>query len=65
MSDQFIGEIRPFAFSYPPRGWAACDGALIGVSQNNALFAVLGSFGVYYVFTTWLDVVLPTGWLEF
>ena len=30
-----------------------------------ALFAVLGSFGVYYVFTTWLDVVLPTGWLEF
>lgn len=30
-----------------------------------ALFAVLGSFGVYYVFTTWLDVLLPTGWLEF
>lgn len=28
-----------------------------------ALFAVLGSFGVYYVFTTWLDVLLPTGWL--
>ena len=27
-----------------------------------ALFAVLGSFGVYYVFTTWLDVLLPTGW---
>jgi microcystin-dependent protein len=43
MSDQFLGEIRVFGFNYPPTGWARCDGQLMPVSQNTALFALLGT----------------------
>ncbi|ALF89447.1 MULTISPECIES: phage tail protein [Ralstonia solanacearum species complex] len=43
MSDQFIGEIRIFGFNFAPVDWAACDGALMPVSQNAALFAILGT----------------------
>lgn len=41
--DVFIGTILGFAFNYPPAGWAACNGQLIGVNQNQALFALIGT----------------------
>lgn len=40
--DPFLGEIRLCAFSFAPRGWAFCNGALLPVRQNQALFALLG-----------------------
>lgn len=43
MSEPFIGEIRMFAGSFAPRGWAFCDGQLLAVSQNDALFSLLGT----------------------
>ncbi|WP_134740195.1 tail fiber protein [Nocardioides sp. 503] len=43
MSDPFIAEIRIFPFSFAPKGWAWCDGQLLPVSQNTALFALLGT----------------------
>lgn len=42
MSDQFVGEIRIFGFNYAPVDWAFCDGTVIPVQQNPALFAILG-----------------------
>ena len=44
MSDPFVGEIRMFGFNFPPRGWAFCNGQLLSISQNTALFALLGTF---------------------
>lgn len=43
MSDQFVAEIRIFPFNFPPTGWAFCDGQLIPISQNTALFSLLGT----------------------
>lgn len=43
MSDQFVGEIRIFPFNFAPRGWAFCDGQLLPLSQNTALFSLLGT----------------------
>lgn len=43
MSEPFVGEIRMFAGSFAPRGWALCDGQLLAVSQNDALFSLLGT----------------------
>ena len=43
MSDQFIGEIRMFAGNFAPAGWAACNGQLLAISQNTALFSILGT----------------------
>ncbi len=43
MSEPFVGEIRMFAGNYAPRGWAFCDGQLLAVSQNDALFSLLGT----------------------
>ena len=43
MSEPFIGEIRANGFSFAPRGWAFCDGQLLPVSQNSALFSLLGT----------------------
>ena len=43
MSEPFLGEIRPFSFAFPPRGWARCDGQLLPINQNQALFALLGT----------------------
>ncbi|MBS0582317.1 MAG: phage tail protein [Proteobacteria bacterium] len=43
MSTPFIGEIRMFAGNFAPAGWAYCNGALISISQNDALFALLGT----------------------
>src|ERR1700741_2524823 len=42
--DPFVAEIRIFAFSFAPRGWAFCDGQLLPISQNTALFSLLGTF---------------------
>ncbi|WP_414439330.1 phage tail protein [Burkholderia sp. 22PA0106] len=43
MSDQYLGEIRMVAFDFAPYGWALCQGQLLPISQNNALFALLGT----------------------
>jgi microcystin-dependent protein len=43
MSDQFLAEIRPFAWNRIPYGWAACAGQLLPISANTALFSLLGT----------------------
>src|SRR3569623_1008207 len=43
MSNPFLGEIRLFAGNFIPRGWAFCNGALLAISQNDALYALLGT----------------------
>lgn len=43
MSEPFIGEIRMAGFNFAPRGWALCDGQLIAISQNSAMFSLLGT----------------------
>ncbi len=44
MSEPFVGEIRMFAGNFAPRGWAFCDGQLLMISQNDALFSLFGTF---------------------
>lgn len=44
MSDPFVAEIRIFAGNFAPTGWATCDGQLLPISQNTALFSLLGTF---------------------
>ena len=43
MSDQFVAEIRIFAGNFAPKGWAFCDGQILPISQNTALFSLLGT----------------------
>ncbi len=43
MSEPFLGEIRMFGFSFAPDGWALCNGQLLPISQNTALFSLLGT----------------------
>jgi microcystin-dependent protein len=43
MADPFVAEIRIFPFNFAPRGWAFCDGQLMSISQNTALFSLLGT----------------------
>jgi len=43
MATPFIGEIRAFAFGFPPKGWAACAGQILPINQNQALFSILGT----------------------
>jgi microcystin-dependent protein len=43
MSDQFVGEIRMVGFNFAPVGWQLCNGQIISISQNAALFALLGT----------------------
>jgi microcystin-dependent protein len=43
MADPFVAEIRVFPFSFPPKGWAWCNGQLLPISQNTALFSLLGT----------------------
>lgn len=45
MSDPFVAEIRIFTSYFAPKGWATCDGQLLPISQNTALFSLLG---IYY-----------------
>jgi len=42
MSDQYVGEIRMVGFNFAPQGWALCSGQLLSISQNTALFSILG-----------------------
>jgi microcystin-dependent protein len=44
MADPFLGEIRVTSFNFAPKGWALCNGQLLAISQNQALFALLGTF---------------------
>jgi microcystin-dependent protein len=43
MTDPFLGEVRLFCGNFAPRGWAYCDGQLMPISQNTALFSLLGT----------------------
>jgi microcystin-dependent protein len=43
MSEPFIAEIKIFGFNFPPRGWAFCDGQLLPIAQNSALFSLVGT----------------------
>jgi len=43
MADPFLSEIRVFSFNYAPRSWATCDGQLLPINQNQALFSLLGT----------------------
>jgi microcystin-dependent protein len=44
MSDQFVAEIRIFGCNFAPTGWAQCNGQVMPISQNTALFSLLGTF---------------------
>jgi microcystin-dependent protein len=43
MADPFLSEIRIMSFSYAPRGWALCNGQILPIAQNQALFSLLGT----------------------
>ncbi len=43
MSEPYLGQIQAFGFSFAPRGWATCDGQLLPIAQNSALFSLLGT----------------------
>jgi len=43
MAEPFLSEIRIFSFNFPPKGWAFCNGQLLPINQNQALFALLGT----------------------
>jgi microcystin-dependent protein len=43
MADPFIAEVRIFPFNFAPKGWAFCNGQLLPISQNTALFSLLGT----------------------
>jgi microcystin-dependent protein len=43
MNSQFLGTIEPFAFGFAPAGWAPCNGQLLPITQNTALYNLLGT----------------------
>ena len=43
MAEPFLSEIRIMSFGFPPKGWALCDGQLLAINQNQALFSLLGT----------------------
>ena len=43
MSEPFLSEIRMMSFNFPPKGWALCNGQLLPINQNQALFSLLGT----------------------
>lgn len=43
MAEPFLAEIRVFSFSFPPKGWALCNGQLLLINQNQGLFSLLGT----------------------
>ena len=43
MSEPFLGEIKIISWNFPPKGWAFCNGQLLPINQNQALFAILGT----------------------
>jgi microcystin-dependent protein len=43
VAEPFLGEIRAFGFNFAPRGWAMCNGQILSIAQNTALFSLLGT----------------------
>jgi microcystin-dependent protein len=43
MGSQYLGEVKMFGFGYAPKGWAQCNGQLMPINQNQALFSILGT----------------------
>jgi len=43
MADPFIGQIGVFSFAFAPKGWAFCNGQILSIAQNQALFSLLGT----------------------
>jgi microcystin-dependent protein len=43
MSQPFLGDVRAFGFNFAPKGWARCDGQILSIAQNTALFSLLGT----------------------
>ncbi len=43
MSEPFLAEIKIFSFNFPPKGWAFCNGQILPINQNQALFSILGT----------------------
>lgn len=43
MADPFLGQIGLFSFTFPPKGWAFCNGQILSIAQNQALFSLLGT----------------------
>ena len=43
MAEPFLAEIRMFGFTFPPRGWALCDGQILPINQNQSLYSLLGT----------------------
>lgn len=43
MSEPYLAEIRLFSFNFPPKGWALCNGQVLSINQNQALFSLLGT----------------------
>lgn len=43
MAEPFLSEVRIFSFGFPPKGWALCNGQLLPIAQNQALFSLLGT----------------------
>ena len=43
MAEPFLGELRMMSFDFPPKGWALCNGQLLPINQNQALFALFGT----------------------
>ena len=43
MSEPFLGEVKIISWSFPPKGWAFCNGVLLPINQNQALFSILGT----------------------
>jgi microcystin-dependent protein len=43
MSEPFLGELKIISWNFPPKGWAFCDGQLLPINQNQALFSILGT----------------------
>lgn len=66
MSEPFLGEIKLVAFNFPPRGWATCDGQVLSINQNTALFSILGTTYGGNGMTTFalpnLQGAAPLGW---
>ena len=57
MADPFVAEIRIFPFTFAPTGWAFCDGQIMPISQNTALFSLLGTvYGGDGKFTSQYDL---------
>jgi microcystin-dependent protein len=44
MADPFVAEVRAFCFNFAPKGWAFCNGQIMPISQNTALFSLLGTY---------------------